>query len=106
MRTESREGRSRPWRLEELHGEDDATAGTEADAAAPHHLTPHIPAGNTGSQQGGTVARNDDMDGRETEGMGYPPRGRQTLRGGHHNHDRKGHGWSSTRPGRERERER
>ena len=66
-------GRGGPQRLEEPHGEDDTTAGTEANAAALNSWTSCKPIGSPGNPRGGSVAGNDDMDDRERAAVGCPP---------------------------------
>jgi len=71
-----------PQRLDEANGEDNTTAATRANAAAPNSWTSGKPVGSPGSPQGSTVAGNDDVDAGKRAEVGCPPRGQQAVRGG------------------------
>jgi len=70
-----------PQQLEEPHGEDDTTAGTGTDAAAPNSWTFRKPGGSLGSPRGGTAAGNDDVVARERAEVGRLLRGQQGVGG-------------------------
>ena len=62
-----------PQRLEEPYGQDDPTAVTEADAAAPKGSTASQSVAIPGSLRRDTVAMNDGMDARERAEVGRLP---------------------------------
>jgi hypothetical protein len=59
-----------PQKLENPHGENNATAGAAVKPAAPSCWTPNNPAARVGSSRNGTVVGNEDVDARKSAEIG------------------------------------
>jgi len=63
-----------PQRLEEPHGDNNATTSAGANAAAPNYWTPNELGASAGCPLRSTVVGNEDVDAGERAEVGCPPR--------------------------------